>query len=132
MEKPEYVLEYDEELDTIASLELLSETLPKSLLYPHYWKWVVIALHSALQGFMVLALHGTNFLRVLTEESATDWIEAFNGDETPKKPPRLDHFMNLYSKIKSDTMKLWSNSKIFVPQDDQDESVDKLNNHRND
>ena len=131
METPKYVLEYNEEIDAVVSLELLAEYLPKALLITHNWKWVILSLHSALQGFMVLTLQSTNFLNVLTEESARDWLEAYEGNASPSSPPRLDYFMNLYSKIKSDTMKIWNNSKLFQPNSTQDESIRKLNNYRN-
>ena len=35
----------------------------------HQWKWVVIALHSALQGFLVLALRGSANFDVMTKKS---------------------------------------------------------------
>ncbi len=132
LDLPNYALEYNEELDALASLELLAESLPKALITPHYWKWVVLSLHSALQAFMVLSIQGTNSLNVLTKKSAREWLEAYEGDSTPENPPKLETFLNLYSKIKSDTMLIWSNSKAFNPTSSQDVSVNKLNAYRND
>ena len=132
MNLPNYALEYDEQLDALASLELLAESLPKALITPHYWKWVVLSLHSAFQGFMVLSLQGTNFLNVLSNKSAREWLEAYEGDSTPQNPLKLEAFPNLYLKIKSETMLIWSHSKVFVPSSSQDVSVNKLNAYRND
>jgi hypothetical protein len=132
MNLPNYALEYNEELDALASLELLAESLPKALIAPHYWKWVVLSLHSTLQAFMVLSLQGTNSLNFLSNKSAREWLEAYEGDATPENPPKLDTFLNLYSKIKSDTILIWSNSKAFKPTSSQDVSVNKLNAYRND
>ena len=132
MNLPNYALEYNEQLDALASLELLAESLPKALITPHFWKWVVLSLHSALQAFMVLSLQGTNFLNVLSSKSAREWLEAYEGDSTPQNPLKLDAFPNLYSKIKSDTMLIWSDSKVFIPSSSQDVSVNKLNAYRND
>ena len=89
------MIEYNEELDAIVSLELLSEQLPKSLIAPHHWKWVIISLHNALQGFIILSLRNTNFLNVLTSKSARAWTEAYDNDEIPDKPPYLDNFLKL-------------------------------------
>jgi hypothetical protein len=132
MNMPNYALEYNERLDALASLELLAESLPKVLITPHYWKWVILSLHSALQGFMVLSLQGTNFLGVLSSKSAREWLDAYEGSSTPQNPLKLDAFLNLYSKVKSDTILIWANSKAFEPSSSQDASVNKLNAFRND
>jgi hypothetical protein len=46
--------------DAVFSLRMTAECLDKVLDDPHYWKWVIIALHNALQGFMVNALRLTD------------------------------------------------------------------------
>jgi hypothetical protein len=129
---PNYALDYDEELDAICSLELLAEHLPKVVTIPHHWKWVILSLHNSLQGFMVLSLQGTNMLNVLREKSAKDWYKGYETGLLPNKPPELDGFMGLYEKIKSDTMKLRTDSISFVPGPTQDKSVQRLNAFRND
>ena len=131
MELPHYALKYDERLDAVASLEILAELLPRTLSIPHLWKWVLLSLHNALQGFMVLALQGTNALAVLTEETARAWMEAYEADTVPTKRPRLDKFMALYDKIKSDAMLTLAHSRIFVPSTEQDGNVERLNSDRN-
>jgi hypothetical protein len=131
MELPDYALEYDERLDAVASLEILAELLPRTLSIPHLWKWVLLSLHSALQGFMVLALQGTNALAVLTEETARAWMEAYEADSLPTKRRRLDKFLALYEKIKSDAMLTLAHSKVFVPSPEQDANVVTLNSDRN-
>lgn len=127
MELPTYALEYDEKLDAISSLEILTEMLPRVISIPHYWKWVVLSLHSALQGFMVLALQRTDALGALTEETKRAWLEAYESGTVPTKRARLEYFMPLYAKIKSDAMLFMSNSKSFTPSPSQDESVKRLN-----
>jgi hypothetical protein len=129
---PNYALDYDEELDAVCSLELLAEHLPRVISVPHHWKWVILALHNSLQAFMVLALRGTNSLNVLAEKSAVDWSEAYEAGRAPRKLPKLDEFLGLYPKIKSDAMDLRGDSRRFVPGTTQDESVWKLNVFRND
>ena len=132
MNLPNHILFYDEKRDAVCSLELLVEHLPKVKTAPQQWKWVILSTHSALQGFMVLSLRGTNDLNVLTKKSASKWLEAYESKSPRYQPRKLDDFMNLYSKIKSDTMLLWINSKCFTATKSQDECVQRLNAIRND
>lgn len=129
MTLPNYVLIYNEEIDAICSLELLAEHLPKVITIPHHWKWVLLSLHNSLQGFMVLSLHDTP--NVLTKKSAKDWHESDKTEQLLYKPRKLDTFMGLYEKIKSEAMNLRPDSKSFVPDSRQDKSVKKLNAFRN-
>ena len=124
------MLETDEVQDALASLELVAETLPRTMSTIHLWKWVVISLHNALQGFMVLALKGPDGLRPLTEKSSTEWMEAYTKGNVPYPEPRLDWFPNLYTKVKSDTMKIYGHSREFSPSGTQEQSVERLNELR--
>jgi len=78
---------------------------------------------------MVLSLHDTP--NVLTEKSAKDWYQSKTTEQSSYTPRKLDFFMNLYEKIKSDAMNLRADSKSFVPNSTQDESVKNLNAFRN-
>ena len=40
------------------------------------WRWVVISLHNAVQGFMVLSLRHGNGLLALDDKSFSEWMEA--------------------------------------------------------
>lgn len=131
MNLPNHILLYDEVKDTICSLELLVEHLPKVTTAPQYWKWVILSTHSALQGFMVLSLRGTSDLNVLTKKSATEWLEACES-KSSYQPRKLEYFLNLYAKIKSDAMLLYTNSRCFTATKQQDECVKRLNAIRND
>ncbi len=122
--------ETDEYQDAIVSLELVAELLPKTLSNVHVWKWVVIALHNALQGFMVLALKGSDNLRPLTNKSAQGWLEAYERGDGSYPERRLDWFPSLHEKIKSDAMEMYTNSKSFVPVNNQETSIEKLNELR--
>jgi len=132
MKLPNYILLYDEVRDAIYSLELLVEHLPKVITAPQHWKWVILSAHSALQGFMVLSLRGTNDLNVLSKKSAAKWLEAYESKSSRYQPRKLDDFMNLYSKITSEAMFLRTDSKCFTATKSQDESVQRLNAIRND
>jgi hypothetical protein len=93
---------------------------------PHLWKWVLVALHSAAQGFMVLALWKGNGLLALRPKIAARWLDAYRkGGPYPSE--KLDEFMNLYAKVKDKKLL----HKPFVPGTTHDKSVSQLNWHRN-
>lgn len=94
------------------------------------WRWVIIALHNAAQGFMVLSLRHGNSLAALTKESAAAWLKAHEtGGRYPEE--RLDHFMNLYAKIKSVEYGDLGGNKRFISGATHDETFKKLNDIRN-
>ena len=87
--------------DAITSLEDTHDFTGRIALSPHYWKWVVIAVHSAVQGFMALALEQGNSLLVMDDNRGAKWLHAYEkGDSYPED--RMDRFHSLYEKVKSD------------------------------
>ena len=126
--------ETNETQEAVLSLQMMSEQLDHLAKTgnKHYWTWIIIGLHTALNGFMVLALRGTNDLNVLPEKCAKQWLTAYDSNSGKYPEKRLDSFLNLYNKIKSEKMNLYTNSKLFIPKATQDSSVEKLNSLRND
>jgi hypothetical protein len=55
-------LRTDEAEEAVSSLESAAEFLAAVRSDPYRWTWVILALHSAVQGFMILALRGGNGL----------------------------------------------------------------------
>ena len=127
-------LETDESQEAVLALQLVSEQLAhlESTGNPHYWTWIIVGLHNALQGFMVLALRGRNNVNVLTEDCAKEWLAADERKDGKYPEQKLDKFLNLYQKIKSDRMQMYVNSRIFKPSGTQSRSIRKLNSFRND
>lgn len=127
----------DETEEAISALEMLAEIIPSINFDNYRWKWAIIAIHNALQGFMVLALRERNRLIVLTKKSAKKWITVDEHNRTDpdnklKYPEeKLDNFLNLYDKIKSDSMLFYFYSKKFKSNNEHDESVKMINNLRN-
>jgi len=124
-------LRTNETKEAISALEMIAETA-KSLGKDRYrWKWTIIATHNALQGFMILALQMGNGLLVLKENIAAQWLKALReGGQYPTE--KLDSFLNLYKKIKSDLMLRYENSKKFEAKPNHDRAVERLNELRND
>ena len=65
----------DECQDVLASLEHCALSLKQAQRSDRSWKWVVLSLHSALQGAMVCHLSGTAQLGALTKNCAEEWLE---------------------------------------------------------
>ena len=126
-------LETDEFQETILALQLTSEQLSNLATTSnlHYWAWVIICLHNALQGFMVLALRSTNNINVLTEDCAIEWLAAYERGDGQYPEQKLDKFLNLYKKVKSERMNMYLNSQFLKPSGTQNRSVTKLNSFRN-
>jgi hypothetical protein len=100
----------DELEEAVAALETLAEWSKNLSSNISYWKWVILATHNATQGFMVLALRGSDRLRPLRDDIAKKWLEAHqNHTEYPEE--KLDTFRNLYKKIKSDLMLFFVHSE---------------------
>ena len=53
-------LYFDEIEDVLSSVDLLAMIVPLVDEQPSYWKWIIVAAHSALQGAMVCALAATS------------------------------------------------------------------------
>ncbi|MCY4420681.1 MAG: hypothetical protein OXC42_05455 [Gammaproteobacteria bacterium] len=68
-------IETDECLDVLASLEHCALSLRQAQQSDRAWKWVVLSLHSALQGAMVCHLSGTTEEGALTTKCVKEWFE---------------------------------------------------------
>jgi hypothetical protein len=124
-------LKTDETEEAISALEMVAEQSVRMQEDTYRWKWVILAIHNALQGFMVLALRGGNGLRPLRNDIAAAWLKAYREGKDPPQE-KLDSFLNLYKKIKSERMLFYVHSKKFLPKDRQESSIKKLNSLRND
>jgi len=131
MSKQKY-LKTDDLNEAVRDLEMVRRFLEKLNSEIYYWKWVILALHSSLQGFMVAALKGSSGLNVLTDKSAEGWLKAHQADLRTFPRLKLDTFLNLYEKMKTDKILMYHGSKKFVSTEEQDRSVKKLNSRRND
>ncbi|MBL1353002.1 MAG: hypothetical protein COA61_006680 [Zetaproteobacteria bacterium] len=121
----------DEREESISSLEMVRNASLKVSEDFFQWKWVIIALHNALQGFMVLSLRNGNNFRVMPDKLARKCYEAHRANK-PWPKERLDSFLNLYKKIKNDEyMKPFIYSKSLPETENNDWCVNKLIELRN-
>jgi len=116
--------------DTVMSLEAAQEFCATVTVDAHRWKWVLMAVHSAVQGFMALALEQGNALLVMKDLVAAKWLKAHESG-APYPEDRMDFFLSLYEKVKSDEVCRYVGSKKFVPGVSHDSSMRTLNELRN-
>lgn len=151
-------LSTNELVEAVADFEMFSEQLQRAIDDHHRWKWTIIALHSGIQGMMVIALKGGDGLNVLREKDAKQWldwykdgqsnesrcwlrrlcqavfIDWYNGGQSNESRPRdlkLAGFLELYKKIKGKWMLMYTHSQKFVPTGTQGRSIKDLNRLRN-
>jgi hypothetical protein len=87
----------DSEFDAAYSLVAATEMLPLAESQPHYWKWFILAVHSALQGLLTLALRNTDTVMVQKPGVSRKMLAAFAG-EGDFPDPHMDNFLRLYRK----------------------------------
>ena len=120
----------DETNEAISALEMLSEITPFLVKDIYRWKWAIIATHKALQDFMVIALRQGNVLLALKDNIAAECLRAHK--EGGKQPiEKLDNFLNLYKKVKSERMLCQGHGKRFKADPEHNWAVKKLNELRN-
>jgi hypothetical protein len=100
-------LQTDELEEFISALEFSAEILPATAENTLKWKWVIIALHNAVQGVCVCALRGadTSGISVLDKETgaaAWHWLDVESRKPNPGPSPRekLASTMELYKRVK--------------------------------
>ena len=118
-------------VETVSAFETLSDELQRISSDPYRWKWAILAMHSGLQGMMILALQGSHGLHVLKKDDAKRWLCAHEKGGPYPSDLQLDDFLSLYKKIKGDLMIMYVNSKKFKPQGTQGNSIKFLNRLRN-
>jgi hypothetical protein len=61
------------------------------------WKYAIISIHNALQGYICISLRNGNSFQTWNERHLTKWLEAYHNDkELPNT--KLDYFMELFDK----------------------------------
>lgn len=133
----DFYASFDIETHTIDALELILEKLQQTLERPTAWKWVVIGLHSAMHGGFALVLRRSDGAQLLPKkleqkvyeswerERATGQLEAIHFDH-------VDWFTELYKKTQDPERMSFLGGKPLVPTDEQNESIERLNDYRGD
>ena len=119
--------EHEEAVRSVEWAEVQARSLAED---PYLWKWVIIALHNAAQGFMVLALWGGNGLLTLRPRIAAKWLRAYESGG-PFPAEQLDDFLSLYAKVKDQSNFHTVGAGPYRASASADESLRLLNSVRN-
>jgi hypothetical protein len=120
----------DEYGEAVSALEFVLQEASQLSRDVSRWRWIIIALHNALQGFMVIALRHSDGSGPVPQD-IIDRILTANRTQQPQPPERLHKFLVLYRLIHSSRMDRFVNSKRFQPQPNHNKSVCQLNQLRN-
>lgn len=130
----------DECQDVLASLEQCAFSLAQAHRSEWAWKWVILSLHSALQGAMVCHLSGPEQLGALKRGDAKRWREwndnsIRGGDEDAADPPPAPHIADartLFKRLRCSTARLEDGCGGVVSiSEQQGESFRRLHELRN-
>ncbi len=116
----------DDKREVILALQLVADHLALVRDEPSHWKWVILSLHDAFEGLMVLALWGKNGLTALTDECAASFIAAYERRDGHFPQPELDTFSHLYKKVQSDRMISHVLNQPFKPTAFQTKGIKRL------
>lgn len=130
MSRQAMYLRTSEHEEAVRSLEWAAKQASEIASDPYQWKWTLIALHNAAQGFMVLALWNGNGLLTMPDHVAAKWLKAYQGNRQFPED-RLDSFLNLYDKCKNPANFNYCGSLAFAGSAEHDESFSDLNEFRN-
>ncbi|WP_373937836.1 hypothetical protein L0990_12615 [Vibrio kanaloae] len=124
-------LRTDERQEFISSMQMVCRSLNECLEDEVQWKWGVIALHSAIQGIMVMSLRGTNDFLIMPEKLAGKCIKAHSEEKSWPKV-KMDSFPSLYQKVQSEEMMcFYVDSKALTKDSDRDKDLNYLSQLRN-
>lgn len=126
-------LETDEYREAVEGLVMTVDQLLHTRENPYRWKWVIVTLHSTLQGFMVLALADSAGVNALSAKSRAEWLKWYNADMVGDPPrERQADFLDLFGRIQDkDAMRVGMAKNAFEADDDVKKSVTWLNVVRN-
>lgn len=118
-------LRTDEAEEAIAALESFVGFLRDTEEDVLNWRWAIISLHIATQGFMVVALRDSAGLTPLRDDVASEWLRAYRaGEKLPKE--KLDSYRGLYKKVKRKQIAAQLQAEPFQPKGRQGESILRL------
>lgn len=123
-------LKTDEYKEAVSALEFVLESASKLSTDICRWRWVILSLHSALQGFMVIALRHSDGSGPVPNDIIVRILTAHRNKQ-PQPDEMLHKFLVLYRLLRGQRMERYIHSKRFRPQGTQSWSVRRLNMLRN-
>lgn len=124
-------LRTNEETETANAMQMAARFSDGLAEDTHLWRWVIIALHNAAQGVMVLSLRHGNGLLALTDECYAAWMSAYEKNEHLPSEEKLDSYLNLYKKVKHKEIGNIGGNQRFVATGTEGGNIKRLNSLRN-
>jgi len=87
----------DRQADAFISMNEFCNCIEQVSEIPGNWKFALIAIHNALQGYICIALRKGNSFQTWNDRSLKKWMEAYEND-APLPSTKLTFFMDLYDK----------------------------------
>jgi len=127
---PDKYLDFDEIEDVLTSVELVALLAPQVVDRPKYWKWVIIAACSGLQGAMVCAFTDSSGTSILKEKSAKEMLDFLHiaEDQRGEYP---DEWLAPFDELLKRCRKGSSTCEPLVLTDDQRNDIKLLSMFRN-
>ncbi|MGN6152875.1 MAG: hypothetical protein ACTHOH_12845 [Lysobacteraceae bacterium] len=123
-------LRSDTETDAAYSLSVAADFMARTEVDSYYWKWTVLGLHSAAQGFLVLALRQDDD-RLIQKPGVSKKVLSAHNDEFDYPAQYMDNFMGLYRKAQDP--RNFRNGNAALPVDsDFDDKIEKFDQLRHD
>jgi hypothetical protein len=117
--------------DAVISLKRCEEETQRFRSDPDALKWMVISLHSSVQGFIALVLSQGNGLQLMRKSAMVKWLEAHKNGHNYPDDTRMDTFLNLYSKIKKEECMQGMSGVVPFKSDGHNKAMKYLNELRN-
>lgn len=104
----------DEAEDVVASLKILRDCIQRVQIDAHYWKWIVLSAHSAVQGAIVCHLSGSMQIGALTKTSATNVVNSLEaGFERARKEERMASPREMFRRLSDQAERLEMAGEVF-------------------
>lgn len=95
-----------------------------------FWKYCLISIHNALQGYMCIVLKRGNSFATWKKQDFMKWMKAYEkGDTLPE--PKLDYFMSLFEKLEIRNSTEISACGLYLKGEKAKAAIEKLNDLRN-
>lgn len=123
-------IDFDRFSDSETSLKMFVIAIEHTDNDSHFWKYCLLSIHNALQGYMCIALSEGNSFATWKEQDFKKWMKAYeNGEPLPET--KLDYFMSLFEKLKIGANTEISACGVSLKGEMVKTAIEKLNNLRN-
>jgi hypothetical protein len=122
-------LNFDTPEDVVVSLELSAHLLTAGDVTTNVrWKWVIVAMHDALQGSMAGALSARHITGGLAAKSTRNWIASVQNQRGGYPYLHTAEFGELLKRVRDPNLL----DEPLVLNDHQADDLDRLHRYRND